>query len=193
MYGQWDIALRNIRWGVDWLVKAHVTASDTPTANVFVGQVCVEQLGRTDRACKHTAGWWQLVSMLPSNCVCFDLQWCLLCCAGGAFAPVHTAHPKQSLHSPLPAPTIHRQQQHSHACCVTPMKCPRRALTQSDRMLYPVCAARLGRRSLLFWTPRAQPHAAPSVPPQLPDRWRRLCRLLCSSLCSQRSAVQRGW
>lgn len=41
IYGQWDIALRNICWGVDLLVKAHVTASDTPTANVFVGQVCV--------------------------------------------------------------------------------------------------------------------------------------------------------
>lgn len=39
MFGQWGHALRNIGWGVDWLVKAHITASDTPTANVFVGQV----------------------------------------------------------------------------------------------------------------------------------------------------------
>jgi hypothetical protein len=42
MFGQWEHALRNIGWGVDWLVKAHITASDTPTANVFVGQVCRE-------------------------------------------------------------------------------------------------------------------------------------------------------
>lgn len=39
MFGQWQHALRNIGWGVDWLTKAHITASDTPTANVFVGQV----------------------------------------------------------------------------------------------------------------------------------------------------------
>lgn len=39
MFGQWGHALRNIGWGVDWLVKAHITASDTPAANVFVGQV----------------------------------------------------------------------------------------------------------------------------------------------------------
>lgn len=42
MFGQWDKALRNIGWGADWLMKAHVTASDTPTANVFVGQVCMQ-------------------------------------------------------------------------------------------------------------------------------------------------------
>lgn len=39
MYGQWDVALRNIGWAIDWLAKAHVVASSTPTANVFVGQV----------------------------------------------------------------------------------------------------------------------------------------------------------
>lgn len=39
MYGEWYSALRNIAWGVDWMAKAHITASDTPTANVFVGQV----------------------------------------------------------------------------------------------------------------------------------------------------------
>lgn len=39
MFGQWEHALRNIGWGVDWLVKAHITASDTPTATVFVGRV----------------------------------------------------------------------------------------------------------------------------------------------------------
>jgi hypothetical protein len=37
--GQYDHALRGISWGVDWLVKAHITASDNPSANVFVGQV----------------------------------------------------------------------------------------------------------------------------------------------------------
>ena len=36
---QWDVALRLIKWGMDWLMKAHVKASDTPAENVFVGQV----------------------------------------------------------------------------------------------------------------------------------------------------------
>jgi hypothetical protein len=39
MFGQWDKALNNIGWGADWLMKAHITASDSATANVFVGQV----------------------------------------------------------------------------------------------------------------------------------------------------------
>lgn len=47
MFGQWEHALRSIGWGVDWLAKAHITASDTPTANVFVGQVgATHLLGR---------------------------------------------------------------------------------------------------------------------------------------------------
>ncbi|KAF8073058.1 celI [Scenedesmus sp. PABB004] len=37
--GQWDIALRDIEWAADWLIKAHITASDDPAANVFVGQL----------------------------------------------------------------------------------------------------------------------------------------------------------
>eukprot|EP00775_Hariotina_reticulata_P012172 gene12172-12310_t len=37
--GQWDIAMRVIKWGTDWLVKAHVKASDNPADNAFVGQV----------------------------------------------------------------------------------------------------------------------------------------------------------
>lgn len=37
--GQWDTALNIIKWGADWLVKAHVAASDAPSDNKFVGQV----------------------------------------------------------------------------------------------------------------------------------------------------------
>lgn len=37
--GQWDVALRVIKWGTDWLLKAHVKASDDPAGNAFVGQV----------------------------------------------------------------------------------------------------------------------------------------------------------
>lgn len=37
--GQWDIAVRNIKWAADWLVKAHLKASDNAKENVFVGQV----------------------------------------------------------------------------------------------------------------------------------------------------------
>lgn len=36
---QWDVALRLVKWGMDWLVKAHIKASDTPAENAFVGQV----------------------------------------------------------------------------------------------------------------------------------------------------------
>lgn len=36
---QWDVALRLVKWGMDWLVKAHVKASDSPAENAFVGQV----------------------------------------------------------------------------------------------------------------------------------------------------------
>jgi hypothetical protein len=42
--GQYDHALRGISWAVEWLVKAHVTASDNPSANVFVGQVNASQV-----------------------------------------------------------------------------------------------------------------------------------------------------
>lgn len=37
--GQWDNSLELVKWGLDWLVKAHVKASDTPADNAFVGQV----------------------------------------------------------------------------------------------------------------------------------------------------------
>lgn len=37
--GQWDVAVRNIKWATDWLVKAHLKASDNANDNVFVGQV----------------------------------------------------------------------------------------------------------------------------------------------------------
>ncbi len=37
--GTWDIGLRNIKYGLDWLMKAHVRASGVPGDNVFVGQV----------------------------------------------------------------------------------------------------------------------------------------------------------
>lgn len=37
---QWDNSLALIKWGLDWLVKAHVKASDNPADNAFVGQVC---------------------------------------------------------------------------------------------------------------------------------------------------------
>lgn len=37
--GQLDIATRNIRWALDWLVKAHVSAGPSPADNKFVGQV----------------------------------------------------------------------------------------------------------------------------------------------------------
>lgn len=58
--GQWGTALNVIRWGADWMMKAHITASDTPAANVFVGQVRLgvvlkassNILHRLDPACK---------------------------------------------------------------------------------------------------------------------------------------------
>lgn len=37
--GTYSKALNIIQWGVDWMVKSHLTASDSPLANVFVGQV----------------------------------------------------------------------------------------------------------------------------------------------------------
>ncbi len=36
---QRPVALRNLRHALDWLVKAHITASDVPSRNVLVGQV----------------------------------------------------------------------------------------------------------------------------------------------------------
>jgi len=36
---QWDTSLALVKWGLDWLVKAHVKASDNPADNAFVGQV----------------------------------------------------------------------------------------------------------------------------------------------------------
>jgi len=35
--GQYDNALRGISWGIDWLVKAHITASDTPSCQRVCG------------------------------------------------------------------------------------------------------------------------------------------------------------
>lgn len=37
--GQWDVAMRVLKWGMDWLLKAHLTASDVAADNVFVGQI----------------------------------------------------------------------------------------------------------------------------------------------------------
>lgn len=36
---QWDNSLALVKWGLDWLLKAHVKASDNPADNAFVGQV----------------------------------------------------------------------------------------------------------------------------------------------------------
>lgn len=36
---QWDNSLDLLKWGLDWLVKAHVKASDEAAENVFVGQI----------------------------------------------------------------------------------------------------------------------------------------------------------
>jgi hypothetical protein len=38
--GTWTQAVRNMKWATDWLIKAHVKASDNPRDNVFIGQVC---------------------------------------------------------------------------------------------------------------------------------------------------------
>lgn len=37
--GNWDVMVRNVKAMADWLLKAHLKASDTPAENVFVGQV----------------------------------------------------------------------------------------------------------------------------------------------------------
>jgi hypothetical protein len=37
--GEWEALLRNIKWGTDWLMKAHLKASNTSSENVLVGQV----------------------------------------------------------------------------------------------------------------------------------------------------------
>ena len=50
--GQWDAALRIIKWGTDWLLKAHVKVSDDPAGNAFVGQVRPAAPGLCMRACE---------------------------------------------------------------------------------------------------------------------------------------------
>ncbi|WIA29389.1 hypothetical protein OEZ86_011893 [Tetradesmus obliquus] len=35
----WATAVRNMKWATDWLIKAHVKASDNPRDNVFIGQL----------------------------------------------------------------------------------------------------------------------------------------------------------
>jgi hypothetical protein len=37
--GQLTVALGTIKWALDWLVKAHVKAGNSPGDNAFVGQV----------------------------------------------------------------------------------------------------------------------------------------------------------
>lgn len=37
--GQWDTAVRDIKWATDWLIKAHIKMGDNPNDNAFVGQV----------------------------------------------------------------------------------------------------------------------------------------------------------
>jgi hypothetical protein len=43
---QWDNSLALVKWGLDWLVKAHVKAGDAAADNAFVGQVGVQALHR---------------------------------------------------------------------------------------------------------------------------------------------------
>jgi len=43
--GNWDAMLNNVKAMADWLIKAHVKASDDPDENEFVGQVCAEKGG----------------------------------------------------------------------------------------------------------------------------------------------------
>jgi hypothetical protein len=37
--GQWEMLMNVLKCGADWMIKGHVTASDTPSGNAFVGQV----------------------------------------------------------------------------------------------------------------------------------------------------------
>lgn len=48
---QYDVARNNIKWGTDWLIKAHIAASDDPAGNQLVAQV-------GDPATDH-AYWWK--------------------------------------------------------------------------------------------------------------------------------------
>jgi hypothetical protein len=34
-----DVAVRILKWGADWLLKAHIKSGDAPEDNAFVGQV----------------------------------------------------------------------------------------------------------------------------------------------------------
>jgi hypothetical protein len=52
---QWDNSLTLIKWGLDWLVKAHVKAGDSPAENAFVGQVCCHNDLET-RVCRGRSG-----------------------------------------------------------------------------------------------------------------------------------------
>jgi hypothetical protein len=56
MFGHWNDALRNIAWGADWMMKAHVTASDAAAANVFVGQVRLQHGMHTRPQAEPVAG-----------------------------------------------------------------------------------------------------------------------------------------
>jgi hypothetical protein len=54
--GTWAQAVRNMKWATDWLIKAHVKASDNPRDNVFVGQVCVLHSRNSKPAAADDAG-----------------------------------------------------------------------------------------------------------------------------------------
>ena len=55
--GQLNVALGTIKWALDWLVKAHVKAGNSPGDNAFVGQV-------SSSSCGGGGGRWYRVHML---------------------------------------------------------------------------------------------------------------------------------
>jgi hypothetical protein len=61
--GQLNVALGTIKWALDWLVKAHVKAGNSPGDNAFVGQVSSSSFrGGVD----------------GTGCICCQLHWWLL-------------------------------------------------------------------------------------------------------------------
>lgn len=51
--GVWPIGKRNLMFAADYMLRCHLNASDTPSANVYVAQVGGE--GQGGGACAH--GW----------------------------------------------------------------------------------------------------------------------------------------
>jgi hypothetical protein len=64
--GQYDVAMGTIKWALDWLVKAHVKAGDSPAANAFVGQVR-HMVGDVTRKHVRSQQEWQIFNFIRTS------------------------------------------------------------------------------------------------------------------------------